>query len=66
MPRTFVSIRGAGVSALAVVLLSVATGCASKEQKALEQAKTQAVATGTLPELLLASPEMRAAPDSIC
>ncbi len=46
MPRTFLSIRGAGVSALAVVLLSVATGCASKEQKALEQAKTQAVATG--------------------
>src|SRR5579863_5171110 len=43
MPRTFLSSRRAGVSALAVVL--AVTGCASKEQKALEQAKKQAVAT---------------------
>ena len=45
MPRTFLSIRRAGVSALALVLLAPA-GCASKEQKALDQAKKQAVATG--------------------
>lgn len=46
MPKTFLSIRRAGVPALAVVLLAAVTGCASKEQKALDQAKKEAVATG--------------------
>lgn len=43
--QTFLCIRRAGVSALAVVLLAAA-GCGSKQEKALEQAKKQAVATG--------------------
>src|SRR5579864_868691 len=43
--QTFLCIRRAGVSALAVVLLA-AGGCASKQEKALEQAKKQAMATG--------------------
>jgi hypothetical protein len=42
--QTFLCIRRAGVSALAVVLLA-AGGCASKQEKALELAKKQAIAT---------------------
>ncbi len=38
--------RWGGVSALALVILAGMAGCASKQQKALEQAKKQAIATG--------------------
>src|SRR5579863_6784562 len=44
--QTFLWIRRAGVSALAMMLLAAVSGCASKQEKALEQAKKQAVATG--------------------
>src|SRR5271169_5640960 len=39
-------IHRASVSALALVLLAGLAGCASKQEKALEQAKKQALTTG--------------------
>src|ERR1700757_8689 len=46
MPRTILFIQRVGVSVLALVLLAGINGCASKQEKALEQAKKAAIATG--------------------
>src|SRR5437764_9822612 len=46
MSKTILFIQRVSVSMLAVVLLAGSNGCASKQEKALEQAKKQAVATG--------------------
>jgi len=46
MPQSNLWIRRSSVFALAVVLCAGMFGCASKQEKALDQAKKQAVATG--------------------
>ena len=46
MPKTILFMQRVSVFVLAVVLLAGINGCASKQEKALEQAKKQAIATG--------------------
>ena len=46
MPKTTLFIQWVNVSALTLVLAAGINGCASKQEKALEQAKKQAIATG--------------------
>jgi len=46
MPKTILFIQRISVSALVIVLLAGISGCASKQEKALEQARKQAIATG--------------------